>query len=101
MEPQEKAQNEIMAAMAEIDKLIAKNPNFKYYFTLKNGLQSILEQVLKKWPLDQELMPQLSHMSTYVARQLDYPEPGEDEYDLWRHIAEFESCIREEKEGRP
>lgn len=80
-------EKELKLAMEELDRLIGQFPQIGYYKTLRGGLQMIASEIEKKWPPDSETVKQLRGMSAYVARQLDYPEPGDTEYKLWTHIA--------------
>lgn len=85
--------NELKLALKEIDGLIKEYPQSKYYKTLSDGIETIAADVKSQWPLEQGKIDQLRGMSAHVARLLDYPEPGDKDYELWMHIANIEDYI--------
>lgn len=88
---------EIKLTLQELDYLINIKPENKYYKTLRSSIEAIERDINEQWPLDHDKTQNIKGFSAYVAKQLDYPTPEDDEYNLWLHIANIEEYTTGEK----
>lgn len=85
----------IDAAIAEAETLLKRHPERAYYSTLGDSLRKMRKDVDEGWPVDDEKADVMMGLSAYMAKALDYPEPGDEEHELWLRTTEIEDATAE------